>query len=129
MWQEFKAFITKGDVLGLAVAVILGAAFGLVVASFTNDVLMQLIAAFVGRPDFRGLSVSLNGTPIRYGAFLTAAVNFVIVAFALFLAVKGAMGLQRRRREEAAKTPSAEQQQLALLREIRDALGQRGRTV
>src|SRR5690606_13712214 len=112
------------NVLGLAVAVILGAAFGLVVVSFTNDVLMQLIAAVVGQVDFTQLSLELNGTPIRYGAFLTALINFLIVSFALFLTVKGANALQRKKKEAPA-SPTHDEVELSLLREIRDAVSAR----
>lgn len=125
MWKEFKEFIAQGNVLGLAVAVILGAAFGLVVVSFTNDVLMQLIAAVVGQVDFTRLSFELNGTPIRYGAFLTALINFLIVSFALFLTVKGANALQRKKKEEAPAVPTHDEVELSLLREIRDAVSAR----
>lgn len=120
MWKEFKEFIAQGQVLGLAVAVIIGAAFGLVVVSFTNDVLMQIIAAIFGTPDFNNLVFELNGTPIRYGAFLTAVINFLIVGFALFLAVKGANRL--RRKEKKSEAPSEQAQELELLRQIRDGL-------
>lgn len=129
MWKEIKEFIAQGQVLGLAVAVIIGAAFGLVVVSFTNDVLMQIIAAIFGTPDFTNLVFDLNGTPIRYGAFLTAVINFLIVAFALFFTVKGANALQRKKATEE-KGPSEQQQELELLREIRDGLNrQRTRPV
>jgi large conductance mechanosensitive channel len=116
MWKEFREFIGRSNVLGLAVAVVLGAAFGAVVASFTNDILMQLIAALGAKPDFSDLALDVRGTPIRYGNFLTALLSFVIVAGAIFLVVKGANRLQRKR-EEPKKESEVE-----LLRQIRDAL-------
>jgi large conductance mechanosensitive channel len=131
IWKEFKEFISQGNVIGLAVAVVLGGAFGLVVASFTNDILMQLIAAIGGKPDFGNLSFTLNGAEIRYGNFLTAVVSFFIVALALFTVVKGINRLQglRRKKEEAAQKAQAPQEtEVDLLRQIRDALAQR-RTV
>lgn len=120
MWSEFKEFIGKSNVLGLAVAVVMAAAFGAVVVSFTNDILMQLIAALGAMPDFSQLAFNLRGTPIRYGSFLTALLSFLIIAAAVFLVVKGANRLQRTKKEE----PKAESE-VDLLRQIRDALARR----
>jgi large conductance mechanosensitive channel len=128
IWKEFKEFISQGNVIGLAVAVVLGGAFGLVVASFTNDILMQLIAAIGGKPDFSDLSFTLNGAEIRYGNFLTVVVSFLIVALALFIVVKGINRLQglRHKKEEAAQKAQVPQEtEVELLRQIRDALAQR----
>lgn len=88
MINEFKAFINKGNFLDLAVAVIMAAAFGLVVTSFTNDILMQIIAAIFGQPDFNGLYFNLGNGVIKYGAFLNTVINFLIVAFVMFLVIK-----------------------------------------
>jgi len=118
MWSEFKEFIGRSNVLGLAIAVVLGAAFGAVVASFTNDILMQLIAALGALPDFSELAFNVRGTPIRYGAFLTALLSFLIVAFTVFLVMKAANRLQRQSPKEEAQDT-----ELELLRQIRDRLG------
>ncbi len=88
MLNEFKAFINRGNVLDLAVAVILGAAFGAVVNSFVNDILMQIIAAIFGQPNFASLSFNLGNGVIKYGSFLNAIINFLIVAFAIFLVIR-----------------------------------------
>ncbi len=88
MLNEFKAFINKGNVLDLAVAVIMAAAFGLVINSFVNDILMQIIAAIFGQSDFSGLYFNLGNGVIKYGAFLNAVINFIIVAFVMFLVIK-----------------------------------------
>ena len=88
MWKEFKEFAFRGNVVELAVAVILGIAFGAVVASLVDDVLMNLIAAAIGQPDFSQLTFTVNDAVIRYGAFLNALVNFLLVALALFLVIK-----------------------------------------
>ena len=88
MLKEFRDFIVKGNVLDLAVAVILAVAFGAVLVAFTDGVLMALIAAVAGKPDFDALVWRLNGTPILYGRVLTALVNLVLVGGALFLVVK-----------------------------------------
>ena len=117
MWREFREFIGRSNVLGLAVAFVMGVAFASVVASFTNDILMQLLAAIGGRPDFSRLSFAIGGTPIRYGSFLTAVLSFLIVAFAMFLVVKAASRLQKAPPPEPPK-----ETELDLLREIRDSL-------
>jgi large conductance mechanosensitive channel len=88
MINEFKAFINKGNFLDLAVAVIMAAAFGLVVTSFTNDILMQIIAAIFGQPDFNGLYFNLGMGVIKYGSVLNTVINFLIVAFVMFLVIK-----------------------------------------
>ena len=87
MLKGFRDFILRGNVVDLAVAGIIGAAFNAVVTSFTKDVLGQLIAALVGKPDFDNVLLMLNGTPIRIGAFLTATVQFLIVAFVVYFFV------------------------------------------
>jgi large conductance mechanosensitive channel len=88
MLKEFKKFALRGNVVELAVAVILGLAFNAVIQSLVDDVLLNLIAAAVGQPDFSELSFNLGDAVIRYGAFITAVVIFLLVAFALFLVVK-----------------------------------------
>jgi large conductance mechanosensitive channel len=88
MIQEFKKFALRGNMIELAVAVILGLAFNAVVQSLVDDILLNLIAAAVGEPDFSELSYQLGDATIRYGAFLTALINFFLVAFALFLVVR-----------------------------------------
>jgi large conductance mechanosensitive channel len=113
--DEFKAFITRGNVVDLAVAVILGVAFGAVVASFTDDVLMAIIGAIVGEPDFDELTFGIGDGVVRYGEFLTAVVNFLVIALALFFIIKVLNQLIRRRQAE----PSDE---VKLLTEIRDEL-------
>ena len=124
MLSEFKAFIMRGNVLDLAVAVIIGAAFGLVVTAFTGGVLMPLIAAIVGEPNFDALDFKVGDGVIRYGTFLTAVVNFVIVAAALFLVVRTAARLQRPRTEPAEEAPIPSDEAV-LLTEIRDLLATR----
>jgi large conductance mechanosensitive channel len=84
MLKGFRDFILRGNVVDLAVAFIMGAAFNAIVSSLVNDVIMQFIAAFVGKPDFRALKFAVNGTPIMIGNFLTATVSFLIVAFAVY---------------------------------------------
>jgi len=120
MLKEFKEFITKGNVLDLAVAVVIGAAFTLVVNSLVKDVLMQVIAAIVGKPDFSTLTFKLGKGVILYGNFLTALINFLIVALAMFVIIKVITSLQKLRKP--SELEEAEATEIELLTEIRDAL-------
>jgi len=125
MIKEFKEFIDRGNVVDLAVAVVIGAAFAAVVDSFTNDLLMQLLAAIGGEPDFSSLSFTLNDAEIRYGSFLTAMVSFLIVAFAVFLVVKALNAAQTIRAREVTTEEEAAPSETDLLAEIRDLLRER----
>jgi large conductance mechanosensitive channel len=119
--EEFKAFILRGNVLDLAVAVIIGVAFGAVVEAFTDGILMALIAAMFGEPNFDDIAVHLGDGRILIGAFLTALVNFLLIAFALFLVIKAAARLTPRKPEPAEEAPVPSDEAL-LLSEIRDLL-------
>ena len=135
MLQEFKKFILRGNVLDLAVAVILGAAFGAVVTSLVNDVLMPPIGMLMGGVDFSNLFIDLSGggyaslaaaqdagaAVIAYGVFLNTVINFLIVAFAIFIVVKAAASMQKKK-EEAPAAPPAPSAEEKLLGEIRDLL-------
>jgi large conductance mechanosensitive channel len=116
IWKEFKQFLSSGNILGLAIAVVMGVAFGLVITSFTNDILMQLIAAIGAKPNFGSLAFKVNGTSIRYGAFLTACINFLLVAACMFGVVKAYNRLVPKEQGPAAES------ERDLLREIRDEL-------
>jgi len=87
MLKGFRDFILRGNVVDLAVAVIIGTAFGAVVTSLTKDIIMQFVAAMVHTPDFSGLAAGLNGTPIKYGSFLNATINFLIIAAVIYFFV------------------------------------------
>ncbi len=87
MLKGFRDFILRGNVVDLAVAVIIGTAFGAVVTAFTKGIVMQFVAALVKTPDFDKLAFNLNGTPINYGPFLTATLNFLIVAIVVYFFV------------------------------------------
>ena len=100
MLKEFREFALRGNVLELAVAVILGIAFGNVVTSFVDHVLMAAIAGLVGQPNFAVLTFTIGSAVIGYGLFLNAVVNFLLVAFALFLVVKTANRAARARRPD-----------------------------
>lgn len=137
MLQEFKAFIARGNVLDLAVAVIIGAAFGAIVTSLTGDVIMPAIGALIGGADFSNYFILLSvpagyegslsdyaalkaagAAVIGYGAFLTAVLNFLILAFVIFLLVRTANRL-------IAKKEEAGPSEVELLTEIRDELRKR----
>jgi large conductance mechanosensitive channel len=125
--SDFKAFILRGNVLDLAVAVIIGAAFNAVVQSFANDVIMGFIGAIFGQPNFNKVVIHVGKGRVSIGNFITAVVNFLIVAFAVYLAVKAFEAMQRIRRRDA---PNAEPEpdltvDQELLVEIRDLLRDR----
>lgn len=118
MIKEFKEFAMKGSIVDLAVAVIIGGAFGAIITAFTDKILMPIIGSFLGQ-SFDSLSAVINGVPVQYGAFIQAIVNFLIIAFCLFLLIK-AMNSSKKKEEAAPPPPPAED--IVLLREIRDAL-------
>jgi large conductance mechanosensitive channel len=140
MFKDFRAFIARGNVLDLAVAVIIGAAFGKIVTSLTDDLLMPVIGRIFGGLDFSSYFVVLGKVPAAlagstdyaalkkagvpvfgYGAFITQAVNFLILAFIIFLIVRAATRVMAKP-EAAPAEPDAEPADVALLREIRDEL-------
>ena len=108
MIKGFKQFIMRGNVIDLAVAVVIGAAFGAVVASFVADILTPLIAAIFGKPDFSALVADLNGSKIAYGLFLNALISFFMIAFAISFFVVAPMNAwnARRARGEAPADPT-----------------------
>lgn len=125
MWKEFQEFINRGNVIDLAVAVIIGGAFGAIISSLVDDIIMPLIGVLLGGLDFTSLSIQIGEAEILYGNFIQATVNFLIIALTIFLVVRGYNSLQREQEEEPAEPPepSAEEK---LLTEIRDILKSRG---
>ncbi len=131
MASEFKEFAMKGNVVDMAVGIIIGAAFGKIVASFVNDILMPPLGVLIGGVDFSSLSVVIQeateateAVTIKYGAFIQTCVDFLIVAFAIFMAVKVMNSLKKEEEvvEEAPAEPEAPPADIALLTEIRDLL-------
>jgi large conductance mechanosensitive channel len=123
MINEFKAFLLRGNVVDLAVAVVVGAAFGAIVNSLVKDIITPLIAAIGGQPDFSGLSVTINGSQIMYGAFLNALISFLIIATVIFfLVVRPLNHLMARLASGKEEEPEPKDPQLSVLEEIRDAL-------
>jgi large conductance mechanosensitive channel len=123
MIKEFREFLLRGNVVDLAVAVILGAAFGAVITSFVEDLLTPLLAAVGGEPDFAALTFSINGSRFRYGEFINAVISFLIIGAAVFfLVVKPVNALMARRKAGEEPEPEAVAEDVILLGEIRDLL-------
>lgn len=118
MLKEFKEFISKGNALDLAIGVIIGAAFGGIVNSIVADLLMPLIGIVIGGIDFSGLSVTIGSAVLPYGKLIQATINFLIIAFVLFLIVKGINKLRKEKQEDAPALTKDQE----LLVEIRDLL-------
>jgi large conductance mechanosensitive channel len=131
MMKEFKDFAVKGNVVDMAVGIIIGAAFGKIVSSFVGDVIMPPIGVLLGGVDFSGLAFTVKETSgevpavvIGYGKFIQTVVDFTIIAFAIFSAVKAINSLKRKE-EEAPKAPPKPSAEEVLLGEIRDLLKER----
>jgi len=121
MIKEFKEFISRGNVLDLAVGVIIGGAFNKIVSSLVDNILMPLIGLIIGGIDFSSLSFKIKDATIAYGLFIQNIVDFLIVAFTIFMVIKAVNKLMRKKekKEEAPKGPSEE---VLLLTEIKNEL-------
>ena len=121
MFKEFKKFIARGNVLDLAVGVIVGGAFSSIVTSLVNNIFTPIIGIIVGGVDFSSLSITFKDTKIMYGAFIQSVIDFLIVAFCLFLVVKAVNKVTHKDKNEEPKKP-VESAELKTLKEIRDLL-------
>lgn len=126
--QEFKAFAMKGNVADMAVGIIIGAAFGKIVSSLVNDIIMPPIGMLVGGIDFSNLSITIkeaiDNSPavvIKYGLFINTVIDFIIVAWAIFMVIK-AMNSLRKKEETKPAAPTKPTDEVVLLGEIRDIL-------
>lgn len=123
--KEFKEFAMKGNVMDMAVGVIIGGAFGKIVSSLVDDVLMPLIGKITGGVDFTSLAVTLgegeNAAKLNYGTFIQNIIDFLIIAFCIFLMIKGMNKLNKKKEEEPAPEPEPSNEE-KLLGEIRDLL-------
>jgi len=119
MMKEFRAFAMRGNVVDLAVAVIIGGAFGKIVASVVADVVMPIVGLLLGGVNFTGLSITVGDAVIKYGAFIQAIVDFLIIAWVIFLALKA---LNKVKKAEPPAAPAPPPPQEVLLTEIRDLL-------
>lgn len=118
---EFKAFIARGNVMDLAVGVIIGGAFSAITTSLIDDIVMPVLGIFTGSVSFAELSLTVNGAVIAYGNFIQAILNFVIMAFVVFCLIK-AMNKLHRKKEEAPPPPPEPSAEEKLLTDIRDLL-------
>ncbi|MDF1509617.1 large conductance mechanosensitive channel protein MscL [Robertmurraya sp. DFI.2.37] len=120
MWNEFKQFAMKGNVIDLAVGVVIGAAFGKIVTSLVEDLIMPLVGLLIGGLDFTEFAVTIGKAEVKYGLFIQNIVNFLIIAFSIFLVIRVINRLKRKEeiKEEVPKVDTKEE----LLKEIRDLL-------
>jgi large conductance mechanosensitive channel len=123
MWNEFKKFALKGNVIDLAVGVVIGAAFGKIVASLVADIITPLIGLLVGGIDLTKLSYSFGSAELKYGVFLQNIIDFLIIAFAIFMFVK-AINRFKKKEPAVVEAPAIPDTKEALLMEIRDLLKQ-----
>ncbi|MBR2808976.1 MAG: large-conductance mechanosensitive channel protein MscL [Erysipelotrichaceae bacterium] len=129
--SEFKEFISRGNVLDLAVGMVMGSAFTAIVGSLVNDIIMPVVGTIIGGINFSNLKVVITPASgdvaeaaITYGNFIQAIVNFLIIAFVIFSVIKGINKLKKQKEEEPAEEPAPEEpsEEILLLREIRDSL-------
>ncbi len=119
---EFKEFIAKGNVLDMAVGVIIGSAFGKIVTSIVNDILMPILGIVIGGIDFTGLSINVKDATITYGNFLQNVLDFLIIAACIFFMVKAIDKITKRNKEEEKAEEPKKEENTLLLEEIRDLL-------
>ena len=136
VFGEFKEFIKRGNVLDMAVGVVIGTAFGAIVTSLVNDIIMPLVSLLTGGLDFTNWFVTLDGkeyatleaaqtageATLNYGNLIAVIINFVIVAFCIFLVVKAMNKFMKKKEEEATEEPPKKSDEVVLLEEIRDLL-------
>lgn len=124
--EEFKAFAMKGNVIDLAVAVVIGAAFGKIVSSLVANIITPIIGLLMGGVDFSGLAYTIGDAEVTYGVFIQSIIDFVIVALVIFMVVKGINKAQEAVApvEETPEKPKEPSEEVKLLREIRDNLKQ-----
>jgi len=139
MLDEFKSFAMRGNVVDMAVGIIIGGAFGKIISSFVSDIIMPPIGMLMGNVDFSQLFVNLSDTTyetlalaqeagaptINYGAFINTVLDFVIIAFAIFMVIRG-MNNMKKKEEEKPAEPEKPSEEVQLLTDIRDALKNRG---
>ena len=122
MLKEFKTFISRGNVIDLAVGVIVGSAFSKIISSLVDDIIMPLFGVLLGGLDFSGLTLTFNNANINYGIFIQNVVDFLIIAFCLFMFIKFVNRLSSKKEDKNKKTVPVPSDEVVLLREIRDLL-------
>ncbi|MCY7750466.1 large conductance mechanosensitive channel protein MscL [Bacillus inaquosorum] len=128
MWKEFKAFAMRGNIVDLAIGVVIGGAFGKIVTSLVNDIIMPLVGLLLGGLDFSGLSFTFGDAVVKYGSFIQTIVNFLIISFSIFIVIRTLNGLRRKKEAEEEAAEEAPDAQEELLKEIRDLLKQQTRS-
>lgn len=121
-FQEFKVFIERGNVVDLAVGVVVGTAFGKIVTSLVDDILMPIIGAIIGGLDFSNLTIKVGDSLIKYGSFINNVINFLIIAFCIFILVKFINKLTKNKDKKEEKQAKVKSEEVLLLEEIRDLL-------
>ena len=127
--NEFKEFIAKGDVLELAVGVVIGSAFGKIVSSIVDDIIMPIIGALIGGINFTGLSIKIGQANITYGNFIQNIINFLIIAFSIFIFIKAISKLQKKQPEDEVEEKEEKDEKVVLLEEIRDLLKEKNKNI
>jgi len=127
MIKEFKEFISRGNVIDLAVGVIIGGAFGKIVSSLVNDVLMPLIGVCLGGLDFKGLTINIGSASINYGMFIQNIVDFLIIAFCIFIFIKLINRITKFEKHKEEEKEAVKSDEVVLLEEIRDLLKEKNR--
>ena len=124
MMKEFKEFISRGNVMDMAVGIIIGGAFTAIVSSLVADIITPIIGMLMGGVDFSSLAVTVGSANLTYGNFIQAIINFLLVAWVLFMIVKAMNKMQRKEEEKPAEpeAPAEPPEDIVLLREIRDSL-------
>jgi len=122
MFKEFKTFVMRGNVMDLAVGVIIGAAFGKIVTSLVNDVLMPLLGILLGKVNFTDLTIKIGSATVKYGMFIQNIVDFLIVAFCIFLMVKVINKVMKKKDDDKKEEKPEKSDELKALEEIRDLL-------
>ena len=126
MIKEFKSFIARGNVIDLAVGIIVGGAFGKIVTSLVDNIIMPIVGIFIGGIDFTSLSIKVGDANIAYGAFIQSTIDFLIIAFCIFIMVKFINKVMPKKEEEKKETKSAE---VLLLEEIRNLLKKQNKSI
>lgn len=123
---EFKEFALKGNIIDVAIGMVIGVAFSAIITSLVNDIIMPLVGIVIGKVDFASLGISVGSAEVMYGSFIQACVNFFLIALTIFLCIKAVNRMRRKfeiQKETAAEeAPAALPEDIALLTEIRDLL-------
>lgn len=124
-FAEFKEFISRGNVMDMAVGVVIGGAFTSIVTSLVNDIIMPVVGVIIGGIDFSGLSVKVGSATVGYGSFIQAVIVFLLISLVVFIMVRSVNRMMNTKKEEAPEEPAAPSEEVQLLTEIRDLLSKK----